>query len=388
MPLHKFRNPVFFHGLIDTLRLRRHHLYRSLKILHPGRLLLYVFSCRTALSLGQHLSPIGLCALGVHIQCLFKKIISLFPLLILQGYLATLKLNGNFIPFLRLGILFLLLFICVQNLGYAPDQILNKADFTHIIRLENRKLFRQIVRIHIPVTGYQQPFPVLLHQSQITAPFIFYPCRIEIFRSCPHYQHNSGRTKGGKYVWLIFLSRLILQSNAGEENPAALLCKFVINILGKRRIYGALPILRRFLVTDKDIKRLFLLDGRQNPPLDGGNLFCLLLIPTFGLSFGMGNGRLKVHILQKTVKAGPVAGGYILPAVRILHILNAKPAQRTAPVSLRIALILLDNALIHCQRFVKLTHAPEVIAPVERSRSLLVIHLRKGRGRATIFTDP
>lgn len=76
-------------------------------------------------------------------------------------------------------------------------------------------------------------------------------------------------------------------------------------------------------------------------------------------------GSQVIHILQEGVEACPVAGGQIFVGGGILHILDAEPAQGTAPVCLCIGIVLPDDALINRQRLVKLADPAEMVAPVE-----------------------
>ena len=189
-------------------------------------------------------------------------------------------------------------------------------------------------------------------------------------------------------IRLIFRARLILQCDAREEHTVALLCQLVVDLLRHQTIARALTVLTSFLVAEEHVKRLFILRRGKDAALHLGDLCRVLLILAAGDAVGVLDRSQIIHVLQEAVEARTVARRQPLIRRRIFHIFDTEPAQRTAPVRLRVVVVLGNDALIHSQRLVKLTAAPEVIAAVKRRRPLLVVHFGQRHRAAAVFARP
>ena len=71
---------------------------------------------------------------------------------------------------------------------------------------------------------------------------------------------------------------LVLERDAREEHPPALLGQLVIDVLRHQRIARALAVGVRFLVADEYVERLFVLRGRENAVLHLRDLRRLALV--------------------------------------------------------------------------------------------------------------
>ena len=358
----------------------------------PAQPLLHII-LQGFLPVSRHeLSHIRLGTFGIQIQDLFKEAVRFLPFSVLQRHIAPLQQRG------RVGAAGVLLhdhsllhrfrlFVGIEHLAYTVDQILQEADLAHIVGLQHAQLLRQVIGIHVPIAGQKELAAVLLHQRQETAPLVLDPDGVKMRRLRTHRDHDLCGMEGGKDIRLILRTRLVLQSDPGEEHPPSLFGQPIIDILRQDAVPCALAVFVGLLIADKHIEGLFVLRGRQNAALNLRNLRRVLLILAARDPVGMLHGSQIVHILQEIVKAGSVAGRQPLIGRRILHILDTEPAKGTAPVRLRIGVVLLNDALIHRQRLVKLSDPAEVVAPVERGSPLLIAHLRQGHRRAAILAD-
>ena len=160
----------------------------------------------------------------------------------------------------------------------------------------------------------------------------------------------------------------------------------IIDLLRQGGVHGSIALVIALFIADEHIKGLLFLRYRQNAALYLRNYLAVFFILTTGYGICVFQCCLVVHILQKTIKAGSVAGGQIFSTCRVLDIFNAKAAKRTAPVRLSIGLVFLNDALIDQKRLVKLTNSAEVVATVEGSSPLFIIHFGQGHGRTAVFT--
>ena len=78
----------------------------------------------------------------------------------------------------------------LHHLLNPAQQVLHEADFAHVLTLQHRQFFRQVVRIHIPIARNQQPLVVVLHQRQIAAPLVFHPHGVEVLRTAADDDHH------------------------------------------------------------------------------------------------------------------------------------------------------------------------------------------------------
>ena len=200
--------------------------------------------------------------------------------------------------------------------------------------------------------------------------------------------HHLGAVQGREDIGLVLRTRLILQCDPGEEHPSPLLGELVVDVLGEKAVPGAGAVVLGLLVADKHVEGLLVLGGGEDAPLDLGNLLSVLLVLPSRDAVRMLQGCQVVHVLQEAVEAGPVAGGEVLQGVRVLHILDAEPAQGAAPVGLGVSFVLLYDLFIDGQRLVEFPGPSELIAAVEPVGPLLVVHLGEGHDAAAGIAGP
>ena len=270
------------------------------------------------------------------------------------------------------------LLLRAHHLPDAAHQILHKADAAHVIALQHRQLVGHVVGIHVPVAGDQQTAAVVLHQRVEAAPLVAHPHGVQVLGLRSHHHHHPRRLQGGEDVGLIRHAGLVLQRDAREKHPQAVVGQLVVDILRQLAVTGALAVGAHLLVAEEDVEGLRAPADGEDPPEDLVDLLRALLIHGAGSVIGVGQGGEGIDILQEAVVAGAVAGRQVRAGGVVLHILNAEAAQRAAPVGLGVALVLADDALKHRQRLVELADAPEVIAPVEGGHMVLVRHAGQG----------
>ena len=253
----------------------------------------------------------------------------------------------------------------VHDLLDAPDEVLNKTDFVHVLTLQHAEFFGHIIRIHIAVAGDEQTAAVGAHERKIPAPFIFDPDGVQIFRLRADHNHDLCRMKGREDVRLVFLPELVFQRDAREEDLIARVGELVVNILRQRGILCPFAVLVRLFITDEHVKRRFLLRDRQNVLLQVGNTQRLFFVQAPRHAVGVFARGLIVHIVQNAVKARAVTGRDAFAGGRILHILDAVPAEQQVPVRLGIRVVPPDQPLVNCSGLVKFTVAPQMRTAVE-----------------------
>ena len=276
----------------------------------------------------------------------------------------------------------------VHDLLDAPDEVLNKTDLAHILTLQHAEFFGHIIRIHIAVAGDEQTAAVGAHERKVAAPFIFDPDGVQIFRLRADHDHDLGRVQGSKDIRLVFLPELIFQRDAREEDLIAHVGELVVNILRQRGILCPFAVLVRFFVADEHVERRFLLRDRQDVFLQAGDALRFFFVQAPRHAVGIFECGLIVHIVQNAVKARAVTGRDALAGGRILHILDAVPAEQQVPVRLSICIVLADQPLVDRRSFVKLTVSPQMRAAVEQTQPLVVVHLRQRHRAAAVFTRP
>ena len=274
------------------------------------------------------------------------------------------------------------LFLGIENLPHTADQVLHKADLAHVLALQAAQLVRQVIGIHIPVAGDQQPLAVVRHQNQIAAPLVLHPHRIEILRLRANDHHHPGRLQGSEDVGLVFLPQFVLQCDAAEEHLVTLLCQAIVNLLRPLAVMGALAARVGLLVADEHVVWLFVLRDSEDAFLDlrdPGGLF-LIQAAAFGVRRVLHRGPV-VLIRQDGGQLQTVAGWNAPAGSRVLDILDAVAADRGAPVCLGVGVILLQDLFIGRQCLVELALPAEVVGPVVAVQLSLIIRLRD-RGRA------
>ena len=142
------------------------------------------------------------------------------------------------------------------------DQILQESDLAHIVGLQHAQLLRQVIGIHVPIAGQKELAAVLLHQRQETAPFVLDPDGVKMRRLRTHRDHDLCGMEGGKDIRLILRTRLVLQSDPGEEHPPSLFGQPIIDILRQDAVPCALAVFVGLLIADKHIEGFFVLRGR------------------------------------------------------------------------------------------------------------------------------
>ena len=147
---------------------------------------------------GHQLTDIGFGIFGVEVKDPLAVFVGGFPVAILQIHERAFEqrrsavLRGGGFPHddrffcCRCGIARL------QHLADAANEVLNEADLGHVVGLQNGKRFGEIIGVHVPIAGEQQPVPILLHQRKEPAPFVLYPHSIEVFGSGADNHHDSG----------------------------------------------------------------------------------------------------------------------------------------------------------------------------------------------------
>ena len=227
---------------------------------------------------------------------------------------------------------------------------------------------------------------VLGHELQETAPLVFHPDGVEILIVGAEHQHDLGAVQGSEDVRFVLGAQLIFQGDAGEKHPVALAGEGVVHILGQHAVDGPLAVLGGLLVADEDVVGRLLagdLDDALADVLDG-----LGLVPVYSPGDGVGvlTGLLEVAVLQDAVKGGAVAGGDLLPGGRVVHILDAVPAQHQPPVGLGLCGEVGHKVFVDPGGLIELVGLAQPVGPAEQSQLLLIIHLGDGLGGAAVFT--
>ena len=347
--------------------------------------------------LRQKLAHIRFGVLRVKVQCLFKELIGLSPLVIDERHVAALNQSGQVRIHHRRGgrgglldnnLRLFGLLLRAQHLLNAAQQILHEADFAHILALQVGKLLRQIIRIHAAIAGNQQTLAVIFHQREIAAPFVLDPDGVEIFRLAADDHHHLRRVERRKNIRLVLLTELILQRDAAEKHLVALFSQTIIDLLRPLGIAGALTVFVRLLVADEDVIGLFVRGNRENVLLNISDLRRLFFIQTAALRVRSILQRSEIVVVrQDGSHLHTMAGRDALARRRVFDILDAESAQHRAPVRLRVGIILLKNFLICCDCLVKFALTAIVVRTVIAVEFLLVIRLRNGRGAAAVFTS-
>ena len=345
----------------------------------------------------QELAHVRFGVLRVKVQCLFKELIGLSPLVIDERHVAALNQSGQVRIHHRRGgrgrlldnnLRLFGLLLRAQHLLNAAQQILHEADFAHILALQVGKLLRQIIRVHAAIAGNQQTLAVIFHQREIAAPFVLDPDSVEIFRLAADDHHHLRRVERRKNIRLVLLTELILQRDAAEKHLVALFSQTIIDLLRPLGIAGALTAFVRLLVADEDVIGLFVRGNRENVLLDISDLRRLFFIQTAALRVRSILQRGEIVIVrQDGSHLHTMAGRDALARRRVFDILDAESAQHRAPVRLRVGIILLKNFLICCDCLVKFALTAIVVRTVITVELLLVIRLRNGRGAAAVFTS-
>ena len=144
---------------------------------------------------GAHLAHVGLGALRVNVQHAVVVFARTRGVAVLQEQRGTLEQarHTRRIGFRRCSLHAHPLRRARRLLHYLlnpAQQVLHEADFAHVLALQHRQFFRQVVRIHIPIARNQQPLVVVLHQRQIAAPLVFHPHGVKVLRTAADNDHH------------------------------------------------------------------------------------------------------------------------------------------------------------------------------------------------------
>ena len=322
---------------------------------------------------GQEFSQVRCAAFCVLVEHLLEEFIGLCPLAVFQRHLPAVEQRLHVAARLVMyhDCLFdsfghSLLRLCrIYDFFDTPDEILNKSNPAHILTLQHTEFFRHIIRVHIAVAGDEQAAAVGAHEREIPAPFVPDPDGVQVFRLRADHDHDLRRMQGGEDIRLVFLSKLVLQRDTRKEDLIARVGELVINILRQRGILCAPAVLVGFLVADEHVERRFLLRDRQNVLLQRRNALRLLFVQTPRHAVGVLQRGLIVHVVQNAVKARAVTGRDALAGGRVLHILDAIPAEQQVPVRLRVRVVLADQPLVDRRSLVKFTVPPQMRTTVE-----------------------
>ena len=336
------------------------------------------------------LPQIGICTPGIQIQRFFKKAIRFFPIAILQGHKAPVKLDTLAVISRGHHLLNHLLHWGArvgsgQKLLNAPHQILDRPHLAHVLGLELGEFLGHVIGVDALVAGNQVLCLVLGHELEVAAPLILDPHGVVVFIIRAEGQHDLRAVQGGEDVRLVFLAQLVLQGDAGEEYPVALFRQGVIDILGNDTVHGAFAVFVRLLVADENIIRLLLAGDLDDALADLLDLLGLLPVDLAGDHIGVLLGLLKVGILQNAVKAGAMAGGNLFAGGRVIHVLDAVLAQHQAPVGFRLLGEIGDDGLINARRLIKLTAHAQPVGTGKQRQLFLIVLVGNGLPGAAVF---
>ena len=290
--------------------------------------------------------------------------------------------SGRFSTF-RLFILF------TENFFDSVKNVLNEADLAHILGLEKGKFFRQIIGIHVPVTGNNEAGAVFFLQREEAAPLIFHPHRIEIFRFRSDDQHHFCGIERGKNVRFVLLTQLGFQRDTGKKYFVSRIGQLVINVLRDGGIFRPRAAVGGLFVADKNIKRLFLRGNFQDVFLDLRNACAFAFV---NLVFGS-SGRVfqcgkiiriggKRFILNAMASWDPFAGG------GIFHVFDAEPGDGDPPIGFRIGTVVIQNTFVRRDCFIEIPGTAEMLRTVIQIFPPVITDLRKRGQSSAIRTFP
>ena len=343
---------------------------------------------------GQELAHVGLGHLRVQVQRLLEEISRALPLAVRQGHFAPLDQRGQAGVRHRRGGRGLLhdylrlhrRLLRVQHLADASQQILHEADFAHVLALQGRQLVGQVVGIHVPVAGDQQPLAILRHQGQVAAPLVLHPHGIEVLRLAADDHHHPRGIQRSEDVGLVLLAQLVLQRDAAEEHLVPLLRQPVVDLLRPLGIPRALAVFIRLLVADEHVVGLLAGGNGQDALLNLRDLRSLRLVQAAALRVRRVLQRREVvRVREDRRHLHPVAGGHAPARGGILHVLDAVAADHRAPVCFGVGIVLLQQLFVGGKGLVKLALAAEMVRPVVAVQLRLVLRLGDGRGAAAVF---
>ena len=230
------------------------------------------------------------------------------------------------------------------------------------------KLLRQIVRIHIAVSGNKDLLAAAqLHKGKEATPLVLDPDGIEILRLSPENYHNLCAVECSKDVRFVCRPELVLQRDAGEEDLEALVRQLVVEIIRKNGILSAPPSYVGLFVTDEHIERLFFLRYCKYSFLDFVDGSCFFLVDCTLIPVSVLQGRLVVLIVEDWCELCSVYGGNTFMRSRILNVFDTVTAQHQRPVCFSIGRVLIQDLLIQPCRLV------EFVVPAKMVRTIVQV---------------
>ena len=336
-------------------------------------------AARTALR--HELAEIRPRVLRILIQHLFAVFVRLAPVAVLEEHESSLQkriyvyiaADSNRLFDLRLGR------AGRNNLLNAADKILHEAELRHILRLQVRKLLRQVVGIHVLICGNEHLFAVaVLDERKISRPLVFHPHGVEILGLCAEHYHDLGAVEGGEYVRLIGRAELVLKRDAREEHLEAFLRELMIKVICKDAVLCSSAAVIGLFVADEHIERLFFLRNRKNPLLNLVYRLSLILIKLFLIAVGIVQSGLVVIVIENRRKLSAVHGGNALVALRVFHIIDSVVAENERPIRLGVGVVLVEYLLIDSRRLVEIVVAAKMVRAVVKIRSSVVVQTGQG----------
>ena len=209
------------------------------------------------------------------------------------------------------------------------------------------ELFRQVIGVHVFI-GRDKDFlsTAGFDERQVPAPFVFHPYRVEVFRSRAENNHNFGAVERRKNVRLVLLPKLILQRDAREKDLKALLCELVVKVVRQNAVRRSSAACVGFLVADEYVERRFPLRDGEDAPLNVVDRPGFRLVQITLRVVAIREGGLIVGIVKDRGKLRAVDRRDALARRRVLHILDAVPAQDERPMRFRVGVVLVQDLLV------------------------------------------
>ena len=186
------------------------------------------------LQVSHQLAEICLSILGIDIKHLFAIYVRVLPFSVLKEQECSFKqrhyvgvAGADYDRFFYRRFLF----VRFCNLFNTSNQILHKAELGHILRLQVRKFFRQIIRIHIFIGRDEHFLCTVFDEGKVSAPLVLNPNGIEILRFSAKNNHHLCAVESSENIRFISRAELIFKSDTSKEDFKALLGKLMIQII-------------------------------------------------------------------------------------------------------------------------------------------------------------
>ena len=132
-----------------------------------------------------------------------------------------------------------------------------------------------------------------------------------------------------------------------------------------------------FLIADKDVKGLFLLRNGEDTLLNIIDGLCFLFVKLALITVCVLNGGFVVIVVEDRRKLGAVDRRHALVRRRILHVFDAVLTKHQRPIRLGVGSVLVENLLIHSGRLVEVVVPAEMICPVVKVCSAIIVKARQ-----------